>query len=80
MKNRLILLLCLVLAMSAMLISCDSGDTGGEISGECVFDNSTPPTLIYSSDLNKESSARLYQAVKTAIDGIPEYYTPDSEE
>lgn len=80
MKNRLILLLCLVLAMSAMLISCDSGDTGGEVSGECVFDNSNPPTLIYSSDLNKESSARLYQAIKTAIDGIPEYYTPDSEE
>ena len=80
MKNKLILLLCLVLAISAMLISCDGGDADGESAGNCIFDKNNPPTLIYSDDLNRESSALIYQTVKTAIDGIPEYYTPDSEE
>ena len=64
------LLLCL---FTVGATACDTpADEGGEEESRYVFDESTPPMLIYSSDVPQSAVNALYSALRDTLGTPPE--------
>ena len=71
------LLLCL---FTVGATACDTpADEGGEEESRYVFDESTPPMLIYSSDVPQSAVNALYSALRDTLGTPPEYSLDTSE-